>query len=241
MYLFTKVGLLAAAIGLLVPASAFCTAVTVNGGCQVGNCSSVDTLAADAYQDGSFSTLYTFPNGDKFDVAGHFGATNSSTTGFDLNANVTAIYMGNTLPTTLSQADVLSISFLQNFAAIGPLSNYDGYYDEDTDSTVLGGAGSGTTFQAQLSINGNGLGVMGPFGDGVNHGTGEVFLSGLTDPITTDYQFIYTFGAGSDAGSTVSSLVLPEPSYGIVTGLGLALFGFCKFCRLRTRLSENER
>jgi hypothetical protein len=231
MSILSQRSFLAAAVCLIAPTLAFSTAVSINGSCPVGSCSNVDTLPEGGGLDGSLSTTYTFQNGDPYQITGHYGATSSADEGTNLNVNVTAVYLG----TTPSQRDVLSISFLQNFALSGSL---DGYYDEDTQASVLGATGPGSTFAAQLSYNGNGLGVMGPYGDGYNTGTGEVFLTGLTSPLAADYNFVYTFGSGSEYGATISSLALPEPGYGVVVGLLLAFVGLLKFKRSKLQGSE---
>ncbi len=220
-------------LGLIfvAPLLAFPAAIQVNGTCELGNCASVDVQADGGSASGSANYLYTFGNGDKYQISGPFSTSNSLANGTTIFFDPAALYMGNSSNASApSQADVLTIDLLQSYNYAGSTV---GYYDEDTVSSVTGPIASNSTYQAQLLYNGNGLGVMGPYGPGTNVGTGEVYLSSLPNPFSADFQFIYSFGAGSDPGALIATVppgtATPEPaSLACVLG-GLATLAFARF------------
>ena len=196
------------------PLLAFPAAVQVNGTCAYGSCSNVDVLNEGQSVNGSFSYLYTFGNGDQYQISSPFSASNSSTDGTNISFNPAVTYLGNSSQANApSQADVLVIDLLQKYNWAGSTT---GYYDEDTTASMSGPVGPGSTYEAQLFFNGNGLGLMGPYGPGTHTGTGEVYLSNLSNPLSADFQFTYRFGAGSAPGAGIatvpSTAAVPEPS-----------------------------
>lgn len=232
MFLNSRKPLLAAAICFFAPALGFSTAISVNETCPVGSCTNVDVLPVDSYVQGDLNTTYTFADGDSYQITGHYGALNTSKSanpndyGPDLNVNVTAVYLGTT-PSV--GHDVLTINFLQAYSLSGfTEDDMAGTYTSRTDATVLQ-AGAGSTFQAQQYINGVGLGVMGPFREGISEGTGGADLSNFGATTTGRFEFIYDFESGSQSGALISSLALPEPNYGLLFGVLLASAGVLRF------------
>jgi hypothetical protein len=226
---FSRRSAIAAVAFLCTPVLTLATAITVNGSCQAGACNSVDVLPDGGYTEGSLDFIYSFQNGDQFQITSHYGALNSSIEGWTLNVNSTAVYLGNS-GNNLSGHDVLSLSFLQNYSVTG---DWDGTYSENTNASVVGPVGTGSVFQAQLLINNTSLGVMGPFGPGVTSASSEAYVAGLTSPIGGDFEFVYDFGEGSEPGATISSLALPEPNYALAIASVALLIGLSRFARFR--------
>lgn len=190
---------------LIAPALGLASTITVNGICEAGTCPTVDTLAFGSSTNGNFNVNYFFGNTDEYNITGQFAATNPTTGGTTIQFNATAVFVGNSTSTT-SQHDLLTIDDLQNYTV--PYS-LDGNYFEDTASFIGGPIGAASSLTAQLSYNGNGVGVMGPFGPGAHSGSANKNLLGMVSPLDADFQFKFDFAAGSGVGSFISTV--PEP------------------------------
>lgn len=202
---------------LAVPAIGLPAALSVNGTCELGNCSSPDVLAPDTSTSATFDFVYTFGNTDMYRVYGELEASNSSTEGTGIHIDLTAVYVGNAAG-GLSANDVLTTDMLQNYDVIGSL---DGFYFQRSDANISGPIAGDSSFEAQLYYNGNGLGPIGPFvGPGFYSGSSEADLEGLTNPLSADFRFIFTFGAGSAPGATISTVV-PEPGEALPLGIAV--------------------
>jgi hypothetical protein len=200
------VALALAAPGLVLPA-----ALSLNGTCELNTCSPVDTLNVGQSTSGAVNFVYTFANGDRYQVSGDYSTGNDAVNGTSISFNPAVFYLGTAASSTApSQADTLTLDFLQNYNFPGSL---DGYYFESTTSSVSGPIASDSTYTAQLFYDGQGLGVMGPYGPGINTGFNQQNLTGLTNPLMADFNFVYSFGAGSDPGSGIASIsAVPEPA-----------------------------
>jgi hypothetical protein len=97
---------------------------------------------------------------------------------------------------------------------------------------------------AELFFDGQGLGLVGPFGPGSHYGQNSVNLTGLSNPqdptgntLLADYQFTYDFQAGTAPGASASSpSPVPEPAQTLPVGLALA--GIACYCLLARRRSS---
>lgn len=202
---------------LAAPAIGLPAALLVNTTCELGTCASPDTLAADTSTSATFDFIYTFANTDMYRVYGDLGASNSTTDGTGIRIDLTAVYLGNAAG-GLSANDVLTTDMLQNYTVSGSL---DGNYFERSDANISGPIAGDSSFEAQLYYNGNGLGAIGPFvGPGFYSGASDADLSGLTNPLSADFRFIFTFGEGSAPGAMISTVV-PEPGEALPLGIAI--------------------
>lgn len=224
-------------LGILcfAPSMMLASALSVNGTCEVGNCTSVDVLQPGTSTSGFFDFTYTFGNTDAYHVFGDFSASDPSTgTGSTtIKIDLTAVYLGNSTH-TVSSADVLTTDMFQKYNYPGSL---DGTYSEHTNAFFGGKIASSSTLDAQLFYDGQSLGLLGPFSPpGPGSQTKSANLTGLTNPLSADYRFDFDFGAGSQVGSNMSTLKalnVPEPGEALLMGVGL--FGFALSAAIRRR------
>jgi hypothetical protein len=202
---------------LIAPVLGFSSSITVNGICEAGTCPPVDTLDFGSSTSGTFSFNFTFGNTDTYNIFGQFAAANPTTGPTAIQFNATAVFEGNTT-TNVSQHDLLTIDDLQNYTVPHSL---DGNYFEDTASFIGGPIGAASSLSAELSYNGNSVGVLGPFGPGANFGSANKDLVGLTSPLAADFQFKFDFADGSGVGSFISTV--PEPGGMAPIALTLAI------------------
>jgi hypothetical protein len=192
---------------LIAPALGLSSTITVNGiFCEAGTCPTVDTLAFGSSTSGSFNFDLLFANTDRYNITGQFSANNPTTGATAIQFNATAVFAGNSTSTS-SQHDLLTIDDLQNYTVPHSLN---GNYFEDTSAFIGGPIAPASSFSAELSYNGNGLGVLGPFTvPGSNFASASRDLLGLTSPLEADFQFNFDFATGSRVGSFISTV--PEP------------------------------
>jgi hypothetical protein len=210
------------AIAQFMGTAAHAAVVQLNGTCEVGSCS---TLQADALTFGTgigttpFNFNYTFANTDEYAVSGTYSASyGASGSLFSVTLGVT--YLGNS-SSGPSQADSFDVDVLQDIFDNGP-GTFDGTYTESVPVSIFGAVGPGSSVAAQLLWDGQSVGLIGPFvGDGTYSGSNAANLTGLTgDYLDGDFQFIYNFAAGTQAGagSSVASST-PEPAETIPAAL----------------------
>ena len=210
----------------------FASSIVVNGTCEAGTCPLVDTLASGSSTSGAFNFDYTFGNTDKYNVFGDYAATNPISGDTTIYFNVTVIYTGNAT-STASLNDVFTIDDLQDYTV---LTSLDGDYFENSAAGIGGLIASGSSFSAQLSFNGNGLGILGPFtGPGNYYATSDLDLTGLTSPLVADFQFQFDFAAGSNVGSYITTVPVPEPG-SMAPVAAILAFGLCVPAIRRSRL-----
>ena len=179
-------------------------AVSVNGACQIGNCTSPDTVDSNGTLPTAFNFVYTFANTDKYQIQGGWSATDTSGTNFEISGiQLTATYLGNSAGTA-SGADTLTIDSSQNFEFTG---TGGGQAHEQANGT-LGGpiaqTGSSATFQ--LLLNGTALPLLGPYLPSRTTFSSPVtnfnFLS-FKNPSLVDYRSTFSFGASSKPGAFI--------------------------------------
>lgn len=192
---------------LLLPLSAQPAAISANGTCQIGNCTSPGTLSqGQSTGPSTFSFVYTFSNTDMFEVSGGYYASGN---GPNIEFGATAAYVGNSTNSP-SHADMLSVDLLQDFSST---SSLDGVYNYGATLSQANVA-SGSYVTADLSFGGQSLGMVGPYyGIGSeNVGSGAV-LNGLGDQTLADFNYTFSIAAGSP--------VVPEPADLGLVALGL--------------------
>jgi hypothetical protein len=211
----------AAFLLLLLPSAAFAGAVQINGTCVVGTCPP-PSGPGDALQfgqsigptNGSYSL--TFANTDAYLITWSFAAWYTAS-GTEIIADPIATY---TRANPSIGNDVISINFFQNYYDNSP-GSWDGAYTETVPLALLGSVGAGSTVSAELFYDGQGLGLVGPFGPGYHFGQNTVNLTGLTaSTLAAEYEFTFNFAAGTLTGGTAESV--PEPYEALPLGLALA-------------------
>ncbi len=211
-----------AAFLLLLPSAAFAGDIQINGVCVVGTCPP-PSGTSDAVQYGQSigpttgSYSLTFGDGDAYSITWSFSASYTSS-GTELSINPVATYTGGS-PSVGN--DVINFNFFQNYYDSSP-GTWDGAYTETVPLAVLGNVGAGSTASAELFYDGQGLGLVGPFGPGYHFAQNTVTLTGLdADTLAAEYEFTFDFQAGTQDGASESSPV-PEPYEALPLGLALA-------------------
>ncbi|HXB72286.1 MAG TPA: PEP-CTERM sorting domain-containing protein [Candidatus Acidoferrales bacterium] len=255
-------------ISTLLAGTAFAGAISVNGTCEFGACTPVDTLAEGTSLTDPFSFVYTFANTDEYRATGTLAARNlSNTTGIVRIAltGLTFTYLGNDSGTP-SGADSLVIDFLQNFQT--PFAtgiNRSGF--EAINGTFGGPLANASSVQGQVFSNGGtAMALLGPFFPPAPFSSGSVtnqlFAFG---PITlADFRYTISFGTGSGVGATFNidntAPTVPEPSAWLLMAGGVAFllfrsarpanrsialngsaFSFSSFCPSRSRVAASHR
>lgn len=214
----------ALSLTLFAPVVMQAGAISINSTCYVGNCAAVDSLSNGESTAGSFDVNYTFNDGDAYDVYGTYSASYSSIGGSTIDIDPVVSYLGTT-PTI--GTDTLDLMFLQNYFDPS-CCTWAGTYTESVPLFATGSFGAGSQMSGELFYDNVGVGLVGPFTP-----PGSYFVTqsnnldfGANDTIATlsaDYQFDFTFGAGTLPGSGESA-VTPEPVPFILCGLGLLMF-----------------
>jgi hypothetical protein len=199
---------------LLAPALAQSAAISANGTCVFGNCSSPGTLSSTDTVSGTQNFTYTFGNGDTYNVTTTYSADDT----INMNFSVNGAYVGNNGNSKAPSAgnDTLKIDFLQNFAYTGSSSA-----DATASATLMEeGNAPGSYSEAQLFFDGQGVGLMGPYyGQGTESvSSGPTTISNLGNPIDGDFNFTLFFAAGTTAA--------PEPASARLILLVGILFAF---------------
>jgi len=178
-----------------------------------GVCPTPTTLGSGGSTSGTFNFTYVAADGDWFTISGNYQATNPASGNTSITFNVDAKYVGfgGVNSSASAGADTFTVTYRQDYDLA--LSNYfaefgtlDGFYTEDTHSSITGAPGG--SWQAQLFYNGQALPVLGPFTGPsfASNGSGTA-LTGFGSSSTLDaaYVFTYDFRAGTPAGSGFSS------------------------------------
>ena len=222
-----KVSLLVSSLVLLAPALGSSATVSLNNICVTPNCLSPDVLNAGGSTGSSLNTIWTLPNGDQYYISGFYGGSYTGGT-VNIAADPAAQYLGNiTNRSAMSQNDILTFNFYQNYNFMGDPS---GYYDYFGVSSTQGTLGAGSSYTLNLSWNGI---QIGPSTYGVGYSGTNLFnqryysTSDLAaTPLAADEFISMYFAAGSDPGASFTT-VTPEPgSLFLLSMGGLALLGF---------------
>jgi hypothetical protein len=213
---------------LVATTAGFAAAVSINGACELGSCASPDILNSGQSTHDPFDFTYSFLNTDSYHVFGSVGTSNSG--GVGIGVTLTAVYLGNTNSTT-SQADVLTIDFLQDFAD----SFTSGVFSEGESIYFYGPIASSSSATAQLSFDGKTLPLQSFAPGGPSFvGFTNITLSGLTEPLAGETVEAFSFGQGSNVGATIST-TMPEPSSFL-----FALIGVFGLLALRSILKRTK-
>jgi PEP-CTERM motif len=219
-------------LALLIPSLALPATISVNGTCEAGNCSSPDVLNSGGSDSGNLDLSYTLANGDRYFISGYYSTSYSAGT-TNITTYPTAVYLGNTAnPIATSHHDVLNINLLQNYNYTD--DSLDGYYYYHFYSGVYGPIAPDSTYTADLSFNDLSLGPV-TYGIGYHNGFEQAYLTGLTNPLSAMYAFTFTFGAGSDPGSTIATLTSAVPEPGSVLLLSIGAIGMIGFVARSSR------
>jgi hypothetical protein len=193
---------------LAIPATCLPAALSINGSCEMGSCSSPTLLSVGGDESGTFSFVYTLLDTDKYLVTGTYAASFPGTTNISFHTDVA--FLGNSTDTT-SHADNLTIDYLSGYDFTGDGS---GTYFANSTLWLPPGANAGSFTTGELFYNDMSTGLMGPyFGEThMNFSTSrDLTLSG---PLEADYRFAYSLTGGATP--------VPEPAE-----FGSLVLGFC--------------
>jgi PEP-CTERM motif-containing protein len=236
-----------AILALALPIASFATSVQAIGTvgptiCEVGTCPDPDTIASSLgvgqSSSGTFSFLYTFTNGDQYQVNGDYSnsyGNNGSQVSFLAAPASSVIYVGNNGNSSTKSAgtDVLSLVMFENFYDPSPGvwdGNACGHYfitlpnnvsateDLSFGEASLGGPLSvgSTTFNS-------------PGFNGVTTVCSDLTFSAAqnaSDFLDSQYNITLTFGSGITPGTQVTSNT-PEPAtlFSFLSGLAALALG----------------
>jgi hypothetical protein len=209
------------ALLLLLSSAAFAGDIQINGVCVLGTCppptGTSDALQFDqAIGPTSGSTSVTMGT-DPYSVAWSFAASYTPL-GTAIYVNPVVTYTGAAASTS---NDVITFNFFQNYYD-NSSGTWNGAYTETVPLIISGNVGAGSTASGELFYDGQGLGLVGPFGPGYNVGQNTVNLTGLTDStLAAEYEFTFNFKAGTQTGAS-DSAAIPEPYQALPLGLALA-------------------
>ena len=186
-------------------------AIEVNGTCEMGNCTTPDTVAANTTLTTNFDFTFTFADTDMYRIFGSFIATDTGGTGINSSSPFNVEYLG---PNAASGTDVLTIDFFQNYAYTGSST---GSFTETLRGTFAGPIAGGSSVTGRFSFGGNVLPLQGPFSPPGAFLTtsSSIPVTGLTNPLLEDETRTYTFASGSLIGADVTNGTaspVPEPS-----------------------------
>jgi len=203
---------------ILATVSVHAAAVSVNGTCQVGNCTSPDQAGTATSPTTAFNFVVTLPNSDLYRIMGSINAVNAPSAP-GLVSPFTATYLGNSTGTN-SGADVLNIGVLQNFQLDFTLRTST----ESAQGGFSGPLAEGSNVQIQLVISGQALPVVGPFPAPANFSfkSPSYTLLALGSVVLFDVRHTFTFAAGSGVGSTIYNALTPGASSGGTTPAEIA-------------------
>jgi hypothetical protein len=215
-------------------------AIDVNGTCEVGNCSSVDSLSLGQSIGLSPFNFNYVAGADTYNLSGSYAASYTASGTF-IAVFISAIYTGSS-PSTGN--DTLTFNMLQNYFNSGP-GTWDGTYTEHVPLVIGGQVGPSSSVTGNLFYDGQGVGQVGPFiGSGSYNADQSANLTGLDgDTLAADFQFVFDFTPGTQpgAGATVAfSSTVPEPAQTIPAALALSALLGIGLMRLRSRTSKKR-
>jgi hypothetical protein len=180
------------------------------------------------------------PNGDQYLLTGSYGGAYYGDGTVNIAANPAVQYLGNiTNHSAVSQGDILTFNFYQNFNYTS--GSADGYYYYYAQSDTSPGVAAGSSYTINLGWDGQFIGSS-TYGTGFS-GTNlfnQKLLTGLvTDPLAADEFISFYFAPGSDPGA-VFATVTPEPGSILLLSIGgLAMLGFA-FKSFRRKVAARE-
>jgi hypothetical protein len=195
-------------------AGAALAAISIDGTCEVGTCTSPGLLAGGNSVNLPFSFDYTFVDGDQYLVAGDMSATNQTGGPVSINFSLSMLtYLGNSF-SSASAADTLVIDFLQDYQRpSGTGTDTSGV--ESFSGSFSGLFASASSVEGQLfSTGGTAMLLMGPFFPPNAFASSESNQPFSFAPTTTlDFRTTIVFGLGSNVGATVMiGNSVPEPA-----------------------------
>jgi hypothetical protein len=224
-------------LSLCAPFTAKSGSIDVNGTCEVG-CSSQQFLSNGMSDAGAFNFLYTFADGDVYDIFGNYSASYSTLNGSTIAIDPEFTYEG-TSPSVKN--DTLDLSFSQGYFDTS-CCTWAGTYTESVPLSLGASAGPKSTISGQLLYDGKSVGLVGPFGPGTYFVTQSANLDfGALDDspdLLGDYQFSVKFARGALPGASAGSTNTPEPVTPLLCGLGLIMLG--GFARSRKRSGKTS-
>jgi uncharacterized protein (TIGR03437 family) len=187
---------------VLFTAPLFAGSISVNGTCELGNCTTTDTLADGQSVSQPFNFTYTFANGDRFQIQGTQAQANSGSYS-NVGTQVTATFLGNDAGVP-SGPDVLTIDLLQKFQHGQTVTS--GTFNYGIYGAFAGAIASTTTAERDFFVNSTELPRLGPFTPSpplFSQFSSDIIVPGLSNPVLFDNRYIASFGAGSGVGATI--------------------------------------
>jgi hypothetical protein len=211
MNLLSSRFLRAAAVAIALPILGVSATVTVNGGTTTYNPGTITS--------GSFSEAI-FVGADEYFLSASYSYGATASGGTTISFLPTVQYIGASPSTS---ADTINFNFLANIYD-SAAANWDGTYNEHVPLSVAAGG----TVSAQLFVDGQGVGLVGPYGAGTYNVSQSATLAGVNGPtLAYAYDNTFTFSAGSPdlTSSSSPATITPEPATIIPAAFGLIGFG----------------
>lgn len=210
------------AFSLAAPFAMRAEAVSVNSVCEVGNCATPDSLSNGQSTSGTFNVNLTFGDGDSYNLTGNYAASYSTLNGSTIAINPIVTYKGSA-PSL--GTDTIQLSALQNYFDPS-CCTWAGTYTESVPLVAGGVFGAGSQMSGQLFYDLVGLGQVGPFaapGSYFQTRSANLDFGALdtSDTLAADFDFDFTFGAGTSPGAVEGASSTPEPASFVLCGLGL--------------------
>jgi hypothetical protein len=215
---------------LVSPALVSAAALTLNGVCELGTCASVDTINPGQSVGGSFSFVYTFANTDRYQITGSYFASTDAAGDVPIGINFQATFLGNST-NNISGTDTLNADLLQKYN--WPYTA--GVFNEYSSIIFSGPYAPGTNAIEHLSENGQALPNIGPVTTSSSIAINNITLTGLSNPLSSDFNIDWVFAAGSQVGATINETPTPEPGAFYLLGSGVGLLALMRSRRKAAR------